>query len=137
MRRRDAQAMANHLKYLSNAFPVTIIYIGVGVAARGLLREGMTTSEALFAQFGRRTTPLSLPPFLVETDAGRAQWRRLLLTIEQQTRPRGQVPRDAGRRAVRLPLHPQHRPLRLTDDPHRPRLPTRYPHPDRSDCRWS
>src|SRR6266568_27254 len=60
MRRRDAQAMANHLKYLSNAFPVTIIYIGVGVAARGLLREGMTTGEALFAQFGRRTTPLSL-----------------------------------------------------------------------------
>ncbi len=84
MRRRDAQAMANHLKYLSNAFPVTIIYIGVGVAARGLLREGMTTSEALFAQFGRRTTPLSLPPFLVETDAGRSQWRRLLLTIEHQ-----------------------------------------------------
>jgi hypothetical protein len=84
MRRRDAQAMANHLKYLSNAFPVTIIYIGVGVAARGLLREGMTTGEALFAQFGRRTTPLSLPPFLVETDQGRAQWRRLLLTIEHQ-----------------------------------------------------
>jgi hypothetical protein len=84
MRRRDAQAMANHLKYLSNAFPVTIIYIGVGVTARGLLREGMTTSEALFAQFGRRTTPLSLPPFLVETDRGRAQWRRLLLTIEHK-----------------------------------------------------
>jgi len=84
MRRRDAQAMANHLKYLSNAFPVTIIYIGVGVAARGLLHEGMTTSEALFAQFGRRTTPLSLAPFLVETDAGRAQWRRLLLTIEHK-----------------------------------------------------
>lgn len=84
MRRRDAQAMANHLKYLSNAFPVTVIYIGVGVAAPGLLREGMTTSEALFAQFGRRTTPLSLLPFLVETDAGRAQWRRLLLTIEHK-----------------------------------------------------
>jgi hypothetical protein len=84
MRRRDAQAMANHLKYLSNAFPVTIIYIGVGVTARGLLREGMTTSEALFAQFGRRTTPLSLAPFLVDTDAGRAQWRRLLLTIEHK-----------------------------------------------------
>lgn len=84
MRRRDSQAMANHLKYLSNAFPVTIIYIGVGVAARGLLREGMTTSEALYAQFGRRTTRLALPPFLVETDQGRRQWRRLLLTIERQ-----------------------------------------------------
>lgn len=82
MRRRDAQAMANHLKYLSNAFPVTIIYIGVGVVARGLLSEGMTTAEALYAQFGRRTTRLTLAPFLVESDAGRRQWRRLLLTIE-------------------------------------------------------
>jgi hypothetical protein len=82
MRRRDAPAMANHLKYLSNAFPVTIIYIGVGVVARGLLTEGMTTAQALYAQFGRRTTPLSLSPFLVESDSGRRQWRRLLLTIE-------------------------------------------------------
>ena len=82
MRRRDAQAMANHLKYLSNAFPVTIIYIGVDVAARGLLTEGMTSAQALYAQFGRRTTPLTLAPFLVESDAGRRQWRRLLLTIE-------------------------------------------------------
>jgi hypothetical protein len=82
MRRRDAQAMANHLKFLSNAFPVTIIYIGVGVAARGLLTEGMTTAQALYAQFGRRTTPLTLAPFLVESASGRRQWRRLLLTIE-------------------------------------------------------
>jgi hypothetical protein len=84
MRRRDAQAMANHLKYLSNAFPVTIIYIGVGVAARGLLREGMTAADALFAQFGRRTTALPLPPFLADTEPARRQWRRLLLTIEQK-----------------------------------------------------
>jgi len=84
MRRRDAQAMANHLKYLSNAFPVTIVYIGVGVAARGLLREGMTAADALFAQFGRRTTALALPPFLAETEPDRRQWRRLLLTIEQK-----------------------------------------------------
>ena len=84
MRRRDAQAMANHLKYLSNAFPVTIVYIGVGVVARGLLREGMSTTDALFAQFGRRTTALALPPFLAETEPDRRQWRRLLLTIEQK-----------------------------------------------------
>lgn len=84
MRRRDAQAMANHLKYLSNAFPVTLIYIGVGVGARGILREGMSSAEALYAQFGRRTTPLGLAPFLVETEKGRQQWRRLLLTIEHK-----------------------------------------------------
>jgi hypothetical protein len=84
MARRDAQVMANHFKYLSNAFPVTLIYIGVGVAARGILDEGLSPAEALFAQFGRRTTPLPLPPFLVETDEGRHAWRRLLLSIEQK-----------------------------------------------------
>jgi hypothetical protein len=84
MTRRDAQVVANHFKYLSNAFPVTLIYIGVGVAARGILEEGLSPAEALYAQFGRRTTPLTLPPFLVETDEGRHAWRRLLLTIEQK-----------------------------------------------------
>jgi hypothetical protein len=84
MQRRDDQDLANHLKFLSNAFPVTLIYIGVGVAARGLLREGLSTAEALYAQFGRRTTTLTLPPFLVETNEGRRQWRRLLLTIERK-----------------------------------------------------
>jgi hypothetical protein len=29
-RRRDSRLMSNHLKFLSNAFPVTLIYIGVG-----------------------------------------------------------------------------------------------------------
>jgi len=28
MARRDTQVMANHFKYLSNAFPVTLVYIG-------------------------------------------------------------------------------------------------------------
>ncbi|MGH3678772.1 MAG: ATP-binding protein [Natronosporangium sp.] len=84
MNRRDDQDLANHLKFLSNAFPVTMIYIGVGVTARGLLREGLSTAEALYAQFGRRTTALTLPPFLVETNEGRRQWRRLLLTIERK-----------------------------------------------------
>jgi hypothetical protein len=54
------------------------------VAARGILDEGLSPAEALFAQFGRRTTPLALPPFLVETDQGRHDRRRLLLTIEQK-----------------------------------------------------
>ena len=27
--------MANHLKFLANTFPVTLVYIGVGVARHG------------------------------------------------------------------------------------------------------
>lgn len=76
--------MANQLKYLSNVFPVTLIYVGVGVQRRGILREGFTREETLLAQFGRRTTPLTLLPFQVEDEAGRLQWRTLLKTIERQ-----------------------------------------------------
>jgi hypothetical protein len=76
--------MSNHLKFLSNAFPVTLIYIGVGVAARGILHEGLAAAETLYAQISRRTTALGLRPFLVDTDDGRRQWRRLLLTIERK-----------------------------------------------------
>lgn len=76
--------MVNHLKFLSNTFPVTLVYVGVGVQARGILSEGRSLSEALRAQFGRRTTPLTLHPFQVEDEAGRAQFRQLLLTIEKK-----------------------------------------------------
>ncbi|WP_433191538.1 AAA family ATPase [Actinoallomurus sp. CA-150999] len=76
--------MANQLKYLSNVFPVTLIHVGVGVQRRGLLREGFSPEEALLAQFGRRTTPLTLRPFQIEDEAGRREWRTLLKTIERQ-----------------------------------------------------
>ncbi|MFC1408801.1 TniQ family protein [Streptacidiphilus sp. N1-12] len=82
--RANSARMANQLKYLSNVFPVTLIYIGVGVRERGILREGLSDEETLFAQFGRRTTPLTLPPFDIESESGREEWRTLLLTIERQ-----------------------------------------------------
>lgn len=80
----NAVRMANQLKYLANVFPVTLLYIGVGVQQRGLLREGLSPQQALLAQFGRRTTPLTLLPFQVEDNTGRRQWRTLLKTIEKQ-----------------------------------------------------
>ncbi|MEY9878438.1 hypothetical protein ABH931_007965 [Streptacidiphilus sp. MAP12-33] len=76
--------MANQLKFLSNVFPVTLVYVGVGVRQRGLLREGFSPKQALLAQFGRRTTELSMRPFHIQDEAGRREWRTLLLTIEQQ-----------------------------------------------------
>ncbi|GAA4617266.1 AAA family ATPase [Actinoallomurus liliacearum] len=80
----NAVKMANHLKFLSNTFPVTLIYVGVGVADRGLLTEGHAPPQALYAQFGRRTTPLTLRPFHIDNEPGRVEWRRLLLSIERQ-----------------------------------------------------
>ncbi|MGW2981488.1 AAA family ATPase [Streptomyces humidus] len=76
--------MANQLKYLSNVFPLTLIYVGVGVQERGILHEGFEPKNSPLAQFGRRTTALTLPPFQVDDDEGRHQWRLLLKTIEHK-----------------------------------------------------
>jgi hypothetical protein len=84
--RTDANAvrMANHLKFLANAFPVTLVYVGVGVRERGILHEGLAPEQALTAQFGRRTTALGLTRFDAADEGGRQTWRRLLLAIEKQ-----------------------------------------------------
>lgn len=77
-------AISNHFKYIANEFPVTMIFIGVGLAARGLFSEGQDYQDAVLAQTGRRTTLLDLEPFSVNTDKGRGQWRQLLLAVENK-----------------------------------------------------
>ena len=83
MGRRDGREVANHFKWLSNQFPVTFLFVGVGLRQRGLLTEGLSPSDAALAQTARRWTPLSLGPFEIATDEGRRTWRRLLLAIER------------------------------------------------------
>ncbi|MEU9808570.1 ATP-binding protein [Mycobacterium sp. NPDC050853] len=77
-------AISNHFKYIANEFPVTMIFIGVGLAARGLFSEGQHYQDAVLAQTGRRTTLLDLEPFTVNDEKGRRQWRQLLLAIENK-----------------------------------------------------
>jgi hypothetical protein len=88
----NAVKMANHLKFLANTFPVTLVYVGVGVANRGLLTEGRAPQQALQAQFGRRTTALTMRPFSIQDEPGREEWRRLLLSIERQLVLEGRHP---------------------------------------------
>ena len=76
--------ISNHLKYIANEFPVTLLLIGVGLQAGGLLSEGRSYSDAVLAQTGRRTTVLDMRPFLVTTEEGRREWRQLLLAIEER-----------------------------------------------------
>ncbi|MFJ1563738.1 ATP-binding protein [Streptomyces erythrochromogenes] len=76
--------MSNQLKYLANVFPVTLVYVGVGVQQRGILSEGFSGRKNELAQFGRRTTPLTLLPFQIEDEEGRQQWQVLLKTIEKK-----------------------------------------------------
>lgn len=76
--------ISNHFKYIANEFPVTLIFIGVGLAARGLFSEGSSYEDAVIAQTGRRTTRLDMRPFTIDSDDGRFDWRRMLLAIEKR-----------------------------------------------------
>jgi len=82
-RRRDGRDVANHFKYLANTFPVTFIYVGVGLEQRGLVSEGLAAGEEELAQNARRWTTLGVDPFEIGTEAGRRTWRQLLLAIEK------------------------------------------------------
>jgi hypothetical protein len=76
--------ISNHFKYIANEYPVTLIFIGVGLRRRGLFNEADASGDPVLAQTGRRTTPLDIAPFLVDTEQQRRDWRRLLLAIEQR-----------------------------------------------------
>jgi hypothetical protein len=85
--------VAQHFKYITNEFPVTLIFVGVGLAARGLFSESSSYDDAVLAQTGRRTTQLGMRPFTVDTDEGRREWRQLLLAASF-ARPRSYVSAD-------------------------------------------
>jgi hypothetical protein len=76
--------ISDHLKYIANEFPVTLLLIGVGLQAGGLLSEGRSYSDAVLAQTGRRTTVLDMRPFTVTGEKGRREWRQMLLAIEER-----------------------------------------------------
>jgi hypothetical protein len=76
--------ISNHFKYIANEFPVTLVFVGVGLAARGLFSEGSSYEDAVIAQTGRRTTKLDMRPFTIDSDTGRREWRQMLLALEQR-----------------------------------------------------
>ncbi|MGL6236434.1 MAG: AAA family ATPase [Segniliparus sp.] len=82
--RASGVEVSNHFKYIANEFPVTLLFVGVGLAQRGLFSEGSTYADAVLAQTGRRTTRLGMRPFSVSTEQGRSEWRSVLLSIEQR-----------------------------------------------------
>ena len=99
-RNRSATEISNHFKYIANEFPVTLLFVGVGLAERGLFGEIDSDGDESLAQTGRRTTALALDPFLIDTDEHRRDWRSLLLAIEQRLVLAGKFP---GMLADRLP----------------------------------
>ena len=83
MNRRDGREVSNHFKWLASQFPVTFLFVGVGVRERQLATEGLDPADAALAQTARRWTTLSLDPFEIDTNPGRQTWRRLLKAIER------------------------------------------------------
>ncbi|MFI1801910.1 AAA family ATPase [Streptomyces sp. NPDC020379] len=76
--------VSNHLKWIANEFPVTLLMVGVHLADKGLFTEGGTAQETVMAQTGRRTTRLDMRPFTIGSETGRREWRQLLLALEQR-----------------------------------------------------
>ncbi len=83
-RATPAIEVSNHFKYIANEFPVTLLFVGVGLAERGLFSEGSSYSDAVLAQTGRRTTALDMRPFTVNTERGRREWRHMLVALEHR-----------------------------------------------------
>lgn len=83
-RARSGVEVSNHFKYIANEFPVTLLLIGVGLAGKGLFSEGASYADAVLAQTGRRTTPLDVRPFTIDTEQSRREWRQMLLAIEKR-----------------------------------------------------
>lgn len=86
LHRRNDREVANHFKWLATQFPVTFIFVGVGIESRGLLSEGLSVQHVGLSQTARRWTPLGLEPFELRTKQGRRDWRALLLAIERDVR---------------------------------------------------
>jgi hypothetical protein len=81
-RSKDGRAVANGFKWMATQYPVTFVFVGVGVDASGFIDEGLIGDEAKKAQTKRRWTPLTMEPFHLRDEEGRLAWRRLLLSIE-------------------------------------------------------
>ncbi|WP_371632170.1 AAA family ATPase [Streptomyces sp. NBC_01259] len=81
---KNGTEVSNHFKYIANEFPVTLIFIGVELAGRGLYSESDSRGDITLAQTARRTTPLTMEPFVVTNDKHRVEWRNMLLALEQR-----------------------------------------------------
>jgi hypothetical protein len=84
LRAADGVKVSNHLKFIANEFPVTIILVGIGLTAAGLFSEGGFERDSTVAQTGRRTTKFTVERFEVKSADGRKQWRAVLHSIEKR-----------------------------------------------------
>jgi hypothetical protein len=75
--------LSNQFKHVANDFPVTVMFIGIGLHEyNALLDDTGSYDERNFEQLLRCTTPIDMAPFGTEDQVQRKNWRDLLLTLE-------------------------------------------------------
>jgi len=87
VRKVTGTEVSNQFKTIANDFPVTVVLIGIDLSMLGLMREDARSEnvhEERLGQTARRTTLLTMHPFEIESEAGREQWRNMLLAVEQR-----------------------------------------------------
>ncbi|OBB14692.1 AAA family ATPase [Mycolicibacterium setense] len=81
--RTTSVEISNQFKYISNEFPLTIIFIGIGLKQRGLYSDG-DYADGILGQSGRRITPLVMRSFDIDSAEHLKEWRQLLITLEKR-----------------------------------------------------
>jgi Bacterial TniB protein len=83
----DGVKLSNTFKSIANDFPVTTLFVGIGLSEAGFFSEGRGDSSKqhnVRQQTARRVTAHAMRPFEAESLADRRQWRTLVRAIEKQ-----------------------------------------------------
>lgn len=83
----DGVKLSNTFKSIANDFPVTTLFVGIGLSEAGFFSEGRGDSSKqhnVRQQTARRVTAHAMGPFEAELPADRRQWRTLVRAIEKQ-----------------------------------------------------
>lgn len=84
LRASEGITVSNHLKFIANEFPVTLMLVGVGLTEAGIFSEGRSSRDAILAQTGRRTTRFAMKRFDLTSLEGRRHWRSVLRAIDKR-----------------------------------------------------
>jgi hypothetical protein len=75
----DGSKVSNHLKYLVNEFPITMLLIGTDLTQLGLYRSAHGLGKAVLGPTARRTTSYRMEPYQDDDK----EWRSVVHAIER------------------------------------------------------
>jgi Bacterial TniB protein len=75
----DGSKVSNHLKYLVNEFPITMLLIGTDLTELGLYRSARGLGKAVLGPTARRTTSYRMEPYQDDDK----EWRSVVHAIER------------------------------------------------------